>query len=173
MAEIEHIDDEADGAGINFVKIDDKALAKEYGVFALPAVLFFRQGSKEPVIYAGLSVSPFCADQIEHLLRFVQIFSVLSFLKIWVIKYDLVCFPNTGDLYQEEQILSWLMTQKDPAGDVIEDIEGQRLIDLIEESSSMAVYFCKLCIFVFLFYSKCDIKPDDSSTNVDPKASRS
>lgn len=55
LAEIEHIDDEADGAGINFVKIDDKAMAKEFGVFALPAILFFRQNSREPVIYAGLS----------------------------------------------------------------------------------------------------------------------
>lgn len=53
LAEIEHIDDEADGAGINFVKIDDKTMAKEFGVFALPAILFFRQHSKEPVIYAG------------------------------------------------------------------------------------------------------------------------
>lgn len=53
LAEIEHIDDEADGAGINFVKIDDKKMAKEFGVFALPAILFFRQSSKEPVIYAG------------------------------------------------------------------------------------------------------------------------
>lgn len=53
LAEIEHIDDEADGAGINFVKIDDKKMAKEFGVFALPAILFFRQNSKEPVIYAG------------------------------------------------------------------------------------------------------------------------
>ena len=53
LAEIEHIDDEADGAGINFVKIDDKQMAKEFGVFALPAVVFFKMGSKEPVIYAG------------------------------------------------------------------------------------------------------------------------
>lgn len=53
LAEIEHIDDEADGAGIKFVKIDDKQLAKHYGVFALPAILFFKMGSKEPVIYAG------------------------------------------------------------------------------------------------------------------------
>ncbi|XP_046406800.1 uncharacterized protein LOC124171637 isoform X5 [Ischnura elegans] len=53
LAELEHIDDEADAAGINFVKIDDKHLAKKYGVFALPAVLFFKMGSKEPVIYAG------------------------------------------------------------------------------------------------------------------------
>lgn len=53
LAEIEHIDDDADKAGIDFVKIDDKKLAKEMGVFALPAILFFKMGSKEPVIYAG------------------------------------------------------------------------------------------------------------------------
>lgn len=53
LAEIEHIDDDADGAGINFVKIDDRQMAKEFGVFALPAVLFFKLGSKDPVIYAG------------------------------------------------------------------------------------------------------------------------
>lgn len=53
LAEIEHIDDEADSAGINFVKIDDKQLAKDFGVFALPAILFFKLSSKEPVIYAG------------------------------------------------------------------------------------------------------------------------
>lgn len=57
MAEIEHIDDEADGAGIKFVKIDDKQLSKQYGVFALPAILFFKMGSKEPVIYAGTRTS--------------------------------------------------------------------------------------------------------------------
>ncbi len=28
-------------------------MAKDYGVFALPAVLFFKMGSKDPVIYAG------------------------------------------------------------------------------------------------------------------------
>lgn len=51
--EIEHIDDDADAAGIDFVKIDDKKLAREYGVFALPAIVFFKLGSKEPTIYAG------------------------------------------------------------------------------------------------------------------------
>ncbi|XP_072939363.1 uncharacterized protein hlk isoform X2 [Epargyreus clarus] len=107
LAEIEHIDDDADGAGINFVKIDDRQMAKEFGVFALPAVLFFKLGSKDPVIYAG-------------------------------------------DLYDEQQLLSWLLTQKNPAGDVIEALEGQDLIDLIQESGSVAVYFwnktlCELC----------------------------
>lgn len=56
--------------------------------------------------------------------------------------------PQIGDLYEEDQILNWLMTQKDPGGDVIEDLEGERLISLIEESGSMAVYFCK-CLYVF------------------------
>ncbi|XP_026737291.1 uncharacterized protein LOC113500635 isoform X5 [Trichoplusia ni] len=107
LAEIEHIDDDADDSGINFVKIDDRQMAKEFGVFALPAVLFFKMGSKDPVIYAG-------------------------------------------DLYDEQQLLSWLLTQKNPAGDVIEALEGQDLLDLIEESSSLAVYFwnktlCEIC----------------------------
>lgn len=100
LAEIEHIDDEADGAGINFVKIDDKTMAKEFGVFALPAVLFFKMGSREPVIYAG-------------------------------------------DLYDEEQLLNWLMTQKDPSGEVIEALEGDSLRHMIKTSESLAVYFCK------------------------------
>ncbi|XP_029175153.1 uncharacterized protein LOC114943658 isoform X2 [Nylanderia fulva] len=107
LAEIEHIDDEADGAGIKFVKIDDKQLSKHYGVFALPAILFFKMGSKEPVIYAG-------------------------------------------DLYEEEQILQWLLTQKDPSGEVIEALEGEDLLHLIRESDSLAVYFwnrtlCDMC----------------------------
>ncbi|XP_022825601.1 uncharacterized protein LOC111355775 isoform X1 [Spodoptera litura] len=107
LAEIEHIDDDADDSGINFVKIDDRQMAKEFGVFALPAVLFFKMGSKDPVIYAG-------------------------------------------DLYDEQQLLSWLLTQKNPAGDVIEALEGQDLLDLIEESGSLAVYFwnktlCEMC----------------------------
>lgn len=97
---MEHIDDEADSAGINFVKIDDKSMAKELGVFALPAILFFKSGSKEPVIYAG-------------------------------------------DLYDENQILQWLMTQKDPSGDVIEMAEGSELEKMIEEKEALAIYFCK------------------------------
>ncbi|KYB29136.1 hypothetical protein TcasGA2_TC032093 [Tribolium castaneum] len=107
LAEVEHIDDEADAAGINFVKIDDKQMARQFGVFALPAILFFKLGSKEPVIYAG-------------------------------------------DLYDEQQILQWLLTQQDPSGDVIEATEGNELLRLIEEEDALAVYFwnktlCDLC----------------------------
>ncbi|XP_041773704.1 uncharacterized protein LOC121594485 isoform X1 [Anopheles merus] len=106
LAEIEHIDDEADGAGINFVKIDDKQMAKELGVYALPGIVFFKLSSKEPVIYAG-------------------------------------------DLNDEDEILNWLMTQKNPGGDVIEDLDGPKLLALIEDSNALAVYFytdeCEQC----------------------------
>ena len=120
---MEHIDDDADKAGIDFVKIDDKQMAKEMGVFALPAIVFFKPTSKEPVIYAG--------KLMNELLKIDGLPNKCSFY-----------FP--GDLYEEEQILTWLLTQKDPSGDVIEDLEGERLINLIEESGSIAVYFCKL-----------------------------
>lgn len=35
------------------VKIDDTALAKQYGVHALPALLFFKKGDEDPIIFAG------------------------------------------------------------------------------------------------------------------------
>ncbi|CAH1113502.1 unnamed protein product [Psylliodes chrysocephalus] len=107
LTEVEHIDDEADSAGINFVKIEDKHMAKELGVFALPAILFFKLGSKEPVIYAG-------------------------------------------DLFDEQQILQWLLTQKDPSGDVIEAYDGSELLTLIDNEDALAVYFysdeCEQCV---------------------------
>ena len=56
--ELEHIDDDAANAGIKFVKINDKKMAKEMGIFALPAVAFYKMGSKEPVIYAGIITLP-------------------------------------------------------------------------------------------------------------------
>lgn len=55
------------------------------------------------------------------------------------------------------------MTQKDPGGDVIEDIEGERLISLIEESGSMAVYFCKL--YLELFFLNIQISSNRGSVS--------
>jgi hypothetical protein len=54
LQELENIDDDAEVAGIPIVKLEDKLLAKTVGVFALPAIVFFRlykqKGSKEEVI---------------------------------------------------------------------------------------------------------------------------
>lgn len=35
------------------------------------------------------------------------------------------------------------MIQQDPSGEVIEAFEGESLLELIEESKALAVYFCK------------------------------
>lgn len=99
LAELEHIDDEAESGGVDFVKIDDKEFARQMGVFALPAVVFFRHGKLDPVIYAG-------------------------------------------DLKNEERILDWLLVQKDPNTDVIEEFEDHdQLIEFIRKMEFVAVYF--------------------------------
>ncbi|CAG7689960.1 unnamed protein product [Allacma fusca] len=53
LQSLEEIDDEADDRGIAFVRIDDWDLAKSFGVHALPALLYFRLGSEDPVIFTG------------------------------------------------------------------------------------------------------------------------
>ena len=86
------------------VKLDDKALAKEVGVFALPSIVFFRVNS-EPTIYAG-------------------------------------------DLKNEEAILEWLLVQKDPSNEAIEEQSGENLLKTIDNTEAVAVFICK---FKFLF----------------------
>ncbi|XP_046651298.1 uncharacterized protein LOC124342369 isoform X3 [Daphnia pulicaria] len=110
LEELEHIDDEADSAGIDFVKIDDKDFARQMGVFALPAVVFFRHGHLDPVIYAG-------------------------------------------DLKNEERLLEWLLIQKDPTSDMIEEYEDEALVEVIRKQEFVAVYFyskqeCEQCAVI-------------------------
>lgn len=52
----------------------------------------------------------------------------------------------------EENLLSWLLTEKDPSADFIEDMEGDALQRVIKDSDAIAVYFCELhllqsCVF--------------------------
>lgn len=51
LAELEKIDDDTDSFGVDFVKINDKRLAKHYGIKTFPALTYFRE--KEPIIYEG------------------------------------------------------------------------------------------------------------------------
>ncbi|XP_045120686.1 uncharacterized protein LOC123510033 isoform X5 [Portunus trituberculatus] len=102
LAELENIDDEADANGIDFVKIDDSQLAKDVGVYALPAIVFYRSSSEEPIIYAG------------------------------------------GDMKNEENLLAWLLTEKDPTADFIEDMDGEVLQRVIRDADAIAVYFYDL-----------------------------
>jgi hypothetical protein len=52
LAELEKIDDDTDTFGVDFVKINDKRLAKHYGIKTFPALTYFRE--KEPIIYEGM-----------------------------------------------------------------------------------------------------------------------
>uniref|UniRef100_A0A1B6DZL5 Thioredoxin domain-containing protein n=1 Tax=Clastoptera arizonana TaxID=38151 RepID=A0A1B6DZL5_9HEMI len=51
LAELENIDDECDQNDIAFVKIDNDAEAKEYGIESLPTLLFFEK--RIPFVYEG------------------------------------------------------------------------------------------------------------------------
>lgn len=51
LAELEKIDDDTDSFGVDFVKINDKRVAKQYGISKFPALTYFRE--KEPIIYEG------------------------------------------------------------------------------------------------------------------------
>uniref|UniRef100_A0A2S2PW44 Protein disulfide-isomerase n=1 Tax=Sipha flava TaxID=143950 RepID=A0A2S2PW44_9HEMI len=51
LEELENIDDDTDSFGVDFVKINDKRLAKHYGIKNFPALTYFRK--KEPIIYEG------------------------------------------------------------------------------------------------------------------------
>lgn len=51
LAELEHIDDDAEKHSVDFVKINDKRLAKTFGVKKFPALTFFQDG--DITIYKG------------------------------------------------------------------------------------------------------------------------
>ncbi|XP_035218229.1 protein disulfide-isomerase A5-like, partial [Stegodyphus dumicola] len=99
LEELENIDDDAEAEGIHFVKIEDDKLARSFGVFNMPALVFFRFGDTEDaVVYAG-------------------------------------------DLKNGSDILDWLITQKDPSSDMIEEMDGDELEELIETADFLAVLF--------------------------------
>lgn len=64
-----------------------------------------------------------------------------------------------GDMKNGDRMLNWLLTQKDPSADVIEEVEGKELLELIEVAEHLAVFFCM--IFFKLYYFSILIKPID------------
>ena len=58
-----------------------------------------------------------------------------------------------GDLKNEEAVLEWLLVQKDPSNEAIEDSEGDSLLRVIEDTESVAVFVysqteCENCLSV-------------------------
>ena len=52
--------DETDAIGIKFVKTEDKAFRKKFGIEELPTIVYFED--KQPSIYDGRSIYSYCCD---------------------------------------------------------------------------------------------------------------
>lgn len=65
LQELENIDDEADQLDIGFVKIHDEALADEYNLGPLPALVYYRH--QIPILYEGCEIFFIYKILIRHL----------------------------------------------------------------------------------------------------------
>ncbi|XP_050711804.1 uncharacterized protein LOC126995938 isoform X6 [Eriocheir sinensis] len=98
LGELENIDDDCEQAGVPFVKIDNDAEAREYGIDDLPTLVYFE--NRIPSIYEG-------------------------------------------DLSNEQEVLEWLLEQKN--SDTIEEVTDEILDDLIANFEYVVVYFSGEC----------------------------
>ena len=80
LKELENIDDDTDKHGIQFVKIDDGKVAKEFGIDELPTLVYFE--NEIPSLYDGEFESIFIRN-LDFYWRFypVSILVLLNFLK--------------------------------------------------------------------------------------------
>jgi len=58
-----------------------------------------------------------------------------------------------GDIKNEETILEWMMVQKDPSNEAIEEVEGEELRTTIQKSQAIAVFVytregCEECLSI-------------------------
>lgn len=127
LKELENIDDEADQKGIGFVKINDDDLAEEYSLWSLPTLVYYRNGI--PIIYEGT------------LFKYIKTF----FNETPTQKKNYFVFLS-GDLLREEDVLEWLVQNKNTASeeeDMIEDVTAKTLEAMTNTVAHLAVLFCK------------------------------
>lgn len=116
---MENIDDDCEERDINFVKVSDDNIDKEYDLASLPALAFYR--NKLRTVYVGKKGG----------------FSVSISSKILNIEIFI------GDLMKEEEILEWVNELYDSNADVIESVDRKTLQVLINDVEHLAVFFCK------------------------------
>lgn len=118
LKELENIDDECDSNDIAFVKISNLDEAKEYGLDALPALVYFE--NRIPSVYEGIAVSPTLVGWNNS-------------VKVSWFMFDI------GNLSEEEQVLKWLVEQKN--SDTIEELTDELLENIIKTNEYVVVYF--------------------------------
>jgi len=50
----------------------------------------------------------------------------------------------SGDLKNEDAILEWLLIQKDPTNEAIEEQDGEGVRKIVENDEAVAVFICKI-----------------------------
>ena len=116
IEELEKIDDDCDKHGIQFVKIDDRSAAKEYGIKSVRQIKW------------SLSCT------IINLHFILKMPTIVFYEKQEPNRYE-------GDLMDEDDILHWLLGHLEK--DEIEDVTEEMLDKLVKEGRTMAVLFCK------------------------------
>lgn len=107
---LETIDDDLDELGIRFIKIESPKLARNYGVHALPSLVFISQppvGEKKPT---GGAAS------------------------------DTQATIYAGSLRKADDILGWLREQKSPDLHQIPELSGKACRDIVKSEDHVAIY---------------------------------
>ena len=78
MKQLETIDDDAEKFSVDFVKVIDKRLAKQYHVQTFPTLTMFRDGEMTPFIGDLTN-----AAQVKYFFLFNCLTSFLSALNFW------------------------------------------------------------------------------------------
>lgn len=117
--------------GIGFVKIHDEALADEYNLGSLPALVYYRH--QTPIIYEGKMSSPLAQLIFIISLNF-HFENTSKTLNVFIV----------GELSREEDVLEWLVQNKSTGDedDVIEDVTSKTLGTLISNIDNLVVLFC-------------------------------
>ena len=117
LDELETIDDDLVELGVRFIKVDSMALAKKYGVHALPALLFISKPDQPPGEKSPSKGSSSGANKLEPT---VTIYA--------------------GDLKRGEEILRWISEQKSPHLNEIPELSGRQCKELIKSREHVAVF---------------------------------
>ena len=127
---MEIIDDDAERANIQFVKINDKRLGKSFGIKKFPALTMIR----------FLSKTDYSKSSQNNFFNYKSIQPTLTLQGPSNRNRDV--FIYEGDLKDEETVLEFLTDDDNfSMGDKIEEVDAENLINIIETDPYVSVFF--------------------------------
>ncbi|KAG9509996.1 Ceramide transfer protein, partial [Fragariocoptes setiger] len=125
---MEKVDDKASAAGIRFIKVDNMDIARQFGVHALPALVFITRTSStsfDTVRRDNGHGNNIGNNEESELLQADNQQAIIY----------------AGDLKRSDKILEWLLQQKSPNQHQITEMSGAECQQLISQSDHVAVFF--------------------------------